>query len=110
MNKDILMLVHNNTHSTSRIFRNIELIRKTEVSDEVDIRLSRIETACIECREQVDALYEIFKTLYTEEQLIKLIEDANYDGQSLHAKSVTYQMMRANAEAYSNEIIQSLKK
>jgi hypothetical protein len=49
------------------------------------------------------------ETLYTEEQVRKLIEEANYDGQYLHAKSVTSQMMRDNAEAYSNEIIQSLK-
>ncbi len=49
------------------------------------------------------------ETLYTEEQVRKLIEEANYDGQSLHAKSVTRQMMRDNAESYSNEIIQSFK-
>ena len=49
------------------------------------------------------------ETLYTEEQVRKLVEEANYDGQYLHAKSVTSQMMRDNAESYSNEIIQSLK-
>jgi hypothetical protein len=79
MNKDILMVAHNNTHSTSRIFRNIELIRRTEISDEVNTRLSRIETACQECREQVDTLYEISKGLYTEEQVIKLISDMSIE-------------------------------
>ena len=49
------------------------------------------------------------ETLYTEEQVRKLVEEANYDGQYLHAKSVTSRMMRDNAESYSNEIIQSLK-
>jgi hypothetical protein len=48
-------------------------------------------------------------TLYTEEQVRKLVEEANYDGQYLHAKSVTSQMMRDNAESYSIQIIQSLK-
>jgi len=49
------------------------------------------------------------KNLYTEEQVRKLVEEANYDGQYLHAKSVTSQMMRDNAESYSESIIQSLK-
>lgn len=41
---------------------------------------------------------EISKTL-EREQIIK----ANYDGQDLHAKSVTKQMMVDNAESYYNE-------
>lgn len=57
----------------------------------------------------VDGFLEAKSTLYTEEQVRKLVEEANYDGQYLHAKSVTSQMMRDNAESYSNEIIQSLK-
>jgi hypothetical protein len=64
MNKDAIMIAHNNTHSTSRIFRNVELIRRClpNTSSEIENRLMAIETACRECREQVDKLYEIIKT------------------------------------------------
>lgn len=61
MNKDAIMIAHNNTHSTSRIFRNVELIRRENISPEIEKRLSAIETACKECREQVDELYQIIK-------------------------------------------------
>jgi hypothetical protein len=61
MNKNVLMIAHNNTHSTSRIFRNVELIRRENISPEIEKRLIAIETACKECRDQVDSLYNIFK-------------------------------------------------
>jgi len=73
------------------------------------------EVSMIDAKHIVSLLDEVVKlpkqqeTLYTEEQVRKLVEEANYDGQYLHAKSVTSQMMRDNAESYSNEIIQSLK-
>ena len=98
MNKDILMIVHNNTHSTSRIFRNIELVRRNEVSEEIDKRLSNIEIACTECRQQVDTLYEISKTLYTEEQVREAIDMARESMFEFNEKIPT-----------SDEIIQSLK-
>jgi hypothetical protein len=59
MNKDALMIAHNNTHSTSRIFRNVELIRRENTSNDIEKRLNAIEIACRECKEQVDKLYKI---------------------------------------------------
>ena len=59
MNKDALMIAHNNTHSTSRIFRNVELIRRENTSIDIEKRLNAIEIACRECKEQVDTLYKI---------------------------------------------------
>jgi len=99
--KDILMIVHHNTHSTSRIFRNIELIRRNEVSDEINKRLSNIETACTECRQQVDTLYEISKTLYTEEQ----VREAYIHAFMLEADADE----RENAIQSANYYIKSLK-
>lgn len=64
MNKDILKICHDNTHSTSRIFRNIMLLKKDIENNNwsgVENRLDAIEKAAMECREQVDNLYLIFK-------------------------------------------------
>lgn len=57
--KAALMIAHNNTHSTSRIFRNITLIRKETNTQDIEKRLQAIEKSCRECREQVDQLYKI---------------------------------------------------
>jgi hypothetical protein len=59
--KRALFLAHNNTHSTSRIFRNVELIKRETESPEITKRLDAIEVSCRECREQVDELYLIIK-------------------------------------------------
>jgi hypothetical protein len=64
MNKDVLKISHDNTHSTSRIFRNVKLLKKDIANDnwgDVEKRLDAIEKAATECREQVDKLYLIFK-------------------------------------------------
>jgi len=73
-----------------------------------DLQLARADK---EGREYsiVGRIKQLEETLFTEEQVRELIKEANYDGQYLHAKSVTSQMMRDNAESYSDEIIQSLK-
>jgi len=80
-----------------------EIQQKTAYPDSISVQqaLLQVWNECSQLPQQ--------ETLYTEEQIRKLIEEANYDGQSLHAKSVTRQMMRDNAESYSNEIIESLK-
>lgn len=61
----------------------------------------------------VDSFYKGYnkakETLFTKEEVQKMIDDAHYEGQYLHAKSVTKQMMRDNSESYYNAIIQSLK-
>jgi hypothetical protein len=54
-----MLIAHNNTHSTSRIFRNLELIKNQGVSDDIQKRLNAIEDACTECRKQVDDLYTL---------------------------------------------------
>ena len=99
------------------IYKNLnnELSISISASDYLDIkRLSKEmhKQEIIDTRE--NGIIEGIKrtnniNLYTEEQVRKLVEEANYDGQYLHAKSVTTQMMRDNAESYSEEIIQSLK-
>jgi hypothetical protein len=80
MNKDVLKVCHDNTHSTSRIFRSVELIKRNtsavyngmtklqsgycqDYFDDIDKRLAAIEKAATECREQVDLLYSLFKQL-----------------------------------------------
>lgn len=63
MNKAVLKICHDNTHSTSRIFRNIELIKREDIDwSVIEKRLKAIEEAALECREQVDKLYSIFKS------------------------------------------------
>ena len=99
------------------IYKNLnnELSISISASDYLDIkRLSKEmhKQEIIDTRE--NGIIEGIKrtnniNLYTEEQVRKLVEEANYDGQYLHAKSVTTQMMRDNAESYSEEIIQLLK-
>ena len=60
MKKEAALIAHNNTHSTSRIFRNVALIRlHDDVSDRVKNRLKAIEDACYECRQQVDDMYKL---------------------------------------------------
>jgi hypothetical protein len=62
--KDMLlaiMIAHNNTHSTSRIFRNVELISKETDPIIIEKRLKAIEEATRECRQQVDELYKLIK-------------------------------------------------
>jgi hypothetical protein len=62
MNKDVLKICHDNTHSTSRIFRNIELIKREDIDwTVIEKRLEAIEKSAIECREQIDKLYLIIK-------------------------------------------------
>lgn len=62
--KQAILIAHNNTHSTSRIFRNIKLLKK-DIADNnwggVEKRLDAIEQACTECRSQVDELYNLIK-------------------------------------------------
>ena len=77
------MLAHNNTHSTSRILRNIKLIRQhmedaAEVKrDVIEFRLHKIEQACYECQDQVDELYLIAKDkTITLEQIKEMAEKA----------------------------------
>ena len=68
MNLTPAMLAHNNTHSVSRILRNIKLIREhmqdaaSIKADVIELRLQKIEQACNECKEQVDQFYLITKT------------------------------------------------
>lgn len=59
--KKAIMIAHNNTHSTSRIFRNVELISKETDSIIIEKRLKAIEEATRECRQQVDELYKLIK-------------------------------------------------
>lgn len=60
--KKALWLAHNNTHSTSRILRNVKLIREKRFDlKTLDERLNFIEEACLQCREQVDELYKLIK-------------------------------------------------
>jgi len=60
--KQAMFIAHNNTHSTSRIFRNIELIKREDVDCSIiEKRLLAIETACIECKNQVNELYNLIK-------------------------------------------------
>lgn len=60
--KQAMLIAHNNTHSTSRIFRNIELIKREDVDYTIiEKRLIDIENACKECRNQVDELYNLIK-------------------------------------------------
>ena len=60
MKKEAALIAHNNTHSTSRIFRNVALIRlHDDVSDRVKDRLQIIESACMDCRQQVDDMYNL---------------------------------------------------
>lgn len=62
--KKSLKIAHDNTHSTSRIFRNIELIKKEDVDCSIiENRLTAIENAARECITQVDVLYKIIKEL-----------------------------------------------
>ena len=64
MDNKILMIAHNNTHSTSRIFRNIKLLKKDIANDNwgnVEKRLDVIEKCAMECRQQVDELYLYIK-------------------------------------------------
>jgi hypothetical protein len=60
--KKAIMIAHNNTHSTSRIFRNVELIKREDIDFSViENRLNAIELATRECRQQVDSLYNLIK-------------------------------------------------
>lgn len=62
-NKILLKQCHDNTHSTSRIFRNVELIKKiNEGNLIINEKLTQIEIATRECRNQIDILYETFKS------------------------------------------------
>ena len=62
MNNEVLKICHDNTHSTSRIFRNIELIKRENIDlSLIENRLNAIGKSAIECREQIDKLYLIFK-------------------------------------------------
>ena len=73
MNLTPAMLAHNNTHSVSRILRNIKLIREhmqdaaSIKTDVIELRLQKIEEACNECKEQVDQFYLITKTMTEED-------------------------------------------
>ncbi len=57
--KKAIMISHNNTHSLSRIYRSVELIRRKNPSDDIEELLKRIVIATTECRYQVDELYQI---------------------------------------------------
>lgn len=60
--KQAMLIAHNNTHSTSRIFRNVELIKREDIDYSViERRLTAIENAARECRDQVDELYGLIK-------------------------------------------------
>ncbi len=59
--KQAILIAHNNTHSTSRIFRSVELIRRENITDIVEKRLLIIENATRECRKQIDELYILIK-------------------------------------------------
>ena len=60
--KKAVLIAHNNTHSTSRILRNLKLIREKKFDTKTfEERLSLIEEACLECRNQVDELYKLIK-------------------------------------------------
>lgn len=60
--KKAMLIAHNNTHSTSRILRQLKLIRRdNELKEKLDIRLSYIEEATLECIDQVNELYKIIK-------------------------------------------------
>ena len=62
--KIAIKYAHDNTHSTSRILRNIKLIRRdNELSDRVENRLKNIEDATIECINQVDKLYNLISKM-----------------------------------------------
>lgn len=63
-NKSLLKQCHDNTHSTGRILRNVELIRRTGlVTEEIETRLKIIEQSTLECRKQVDEIYLNFKEI-----------------------------------------------
>ena len=60
--KQAVLIAHDNSHSTSRILRNVELIKREDIdSSVIEKRLLAIEKAARECREQVDELYKLIK-------------------------------------------------
>jgi len=66
MNKIVLKQCHDNTHSVSRILRNIKLIKQDNIDSSIEKRLNFIEEAALQCKNQVDVLYNEFKKLENE--------------------------------------------
>jgi hypothetical protein len=54
--KKAMLIAHDNTHSTSRILRNVKLIKEEVDAATIEKILKVIEEASIECRNQVDEL------------------------------------------------------
>ena len=60
--KKALKIIHDNNHSTSRIIRNIDLIKRKEFDfSTLDERLEIIKNSTLECRNQIDNFYSLLK-------------------------------------------------
>lgn len=61
----LLKQCHDNTHSVSRILRNIEFLKKEDISKErYEKCISNIEQSALECQNQLDTLYLKYKELF----------------------------------------------